>query len=688
MATEQAAAPAAEGSVRTCVLSGLGGVGKTQLAVDHAERLWTAGQVDLLVWVDSGSREAIVSGYARLAADLTGVEDRDPEHGAQRLLEWLAGTSARWLVVLDDVQRPGDTRGLWPTATPTGQVLMTTRRRDAALRGHRRRLVEVGVFTEAESRAYVQAALAGPTHLLDGADGLVSELGHLPLALAQACAYILDRDLSCAQYQVRWADRHRRLASLLPEAEALPDEHRATVATTWSLSIEQADRLEPVGLAGHLLDVASMLDPHGIPADVLVASPVTGLLTVEAGHAVSAEQARDALRCLQRLSMITLDPHSTHRAVRVHALVQRATRDNLSDERAPRVARVAAGALVRVWPTIERDTALSQVLRANTEALNEFGGEHLWEQGAYTVLFYAGQSLGTAGSIAEARDYFQRLHGAAASSLGPDHPAALNARNSLATYRAATGDLAGASAAYEVLLSDQLRVLGPDHPHTLATRGNIAYWRGEAGDPVGAVTVYEALLDDQSRVLGPDHPGTLAVRNNLARARGMALDLPGATTEAEALLGDLRRVLGPDHPNTLTTRSNLARWRGIGGDPAGAAVMSRALLSDQLRVLGPDHPDTLTTRGNLARWQGMAGDPAGAVAACEELLTDRRRVLGPDHPDTLMSRGNLALWRGLSGDRAGAIAACEALLKDQLRVLGPDHPEIRTTRSMLAQWHP
>jgi len=74
--------------------------------LDYAEQLWTARDVELWFWVTAGSREAIVSGYARLAADLTGVEESVPEDGAQRLLEWLAATLARWLIVLDDVQNP------------------------------------------------------------------------------------------------------------------------------------------------------------------------------------------------------------------------------------------------------------------------------------------------------------------------------------------------------------------------------------------------------------------------------------------------------------------------------------------------------------------------------------------------------------------------------------------------------
>jgi hypothetical protein len=105
-------------------------------------------------------------------------------------------------------------------------------------------MIDVGVFTPEEAHAYLQSALADQPHLLDGATDLAAAVGHLPLALAQASAYMLDRGLSCSDYQRRF--HQRRLASLVPEPGALPDEHQETVAATCSLSVEQANLLEPL----------------------------------------------------------------------------------------------------------------------------------------------------------------------------------------------------------------------------------------------------------------------------------------------------------------------------------------------------------------------------------------------------------------------------------------------------------
>ena len=514
-------------------------------------------------------------------------------------------------------------RGLWPPTTPTGQVVVTTRRKDAALRGDRRQWIDVGVFSADEARAHLSATLREQPHLLDGAGELARDLGYLPLALAQAGAYLLDRDLSCARYRVRLADRRRTLASLLPEGDELPDEHRATVDATWSLSVEQANMLPPKGFARPLLAVASMLDANGSPPDVFTAAPVLRLLATD-----DEQEARDGLACLRRLSLVTLSD-----TVRVHALVQRATRDSMPADRLADVARVAADALLQVWPEI--DTARGPMLRANAAAVRAAGAPD-----GHPVLFRAGRSLGESGAVADAADYFDHL------------PIALSA----------------------------------DDPDRLRARRDSAYWRGQATGHADAVTVFAALLADHRRVLGPDHPDTLATRHELARSRGEAGDPATAVTECAALLADQTRILGADHPDTLATRHDLARWRGDAGDVAGAVTASEALLVDLNRVLGADHPHTFNTRHNLAYWRAKAGDPAGAISDFEALLADRLRVLGADNPQTLVTRHDLARRRAESGDRAAAVAELETLLADQLRILGPDHPHTGVTRASLAAW--
>ncbi|WP_261386927.1 tetratricopeptide repeat protein, partial [Streptomyces sp. BK340] len=678
----QAAVLVGQDTVHGQVLAGMGGVGKTQLAADYARTAWQAGELDVLVWITAANATAAASGYAQAAVEILGADPADREAAARAFLAWLepkaTATPCRWLVVLDDVTDPADLNGLWPPAGPHGRTLVTTRRQDAALAG---RLIKVGLFTEAESLAYLTTALGArdrrePDEQLTA---LAQDLGHLPLALSQAAAYLIDAGISAAAYRARLADRATSLADAAPEV--LPDGQTQSAAAAWSLSVDRADTLRPVGLARPMLQLAAFLNANGIPETVLTSEPALAHLTRHRAEeqdrtpvSVTADEAVGALRALARLSLIDHTPATPHQAVRVHQLIQRATRDTLTPGRHDQLARTTADALTKAWPAIERDTELAQALRANAAALTRTAEDALYRPDAHALLYQAGQSLGEAGQVTAATTHFQRLTETTRHRLGPDHPHTLTARHNLAYWRGEAGDAAGATAAYEQLLTDQVRVQGKDHPHTLATRHNLAHWRGEAGDAAGAAAAYEQLLTDRVRVLGEDHPDTLITRNSLAYRRGKAGDAAGAAAAFEQQLTDQVRVQGEDHPHTLATRNYLAHWRGEAGDAAGAAAAFEQLLTDQVRVQGEDHPHTLNTRSHLAYWRGQAGDAAGAAAAYEQLLTDQVRVQGEDHPHTLITRNHLAYRRGQAGDAAGAAAAFEQLLTDQVRVQGEDHP--------------
>ncbi|GAB2647638.1 hypothetical protein GCM10027271_01470 [Saccharopolyspora gloriosae] len=664
------------------MLAGMGGAGKTQLVAEFARLMWDTGQVDLLVWITAAAQEAIVSSYATAAVKIgQSAGERDDQEASDRFLEWLAATDRRWLIVLDDVQKPSDLRGLWPPRQLTGRVVVTTRRRDAALtrRGH---LIEVGTFTAVEATAYLRTKLADSSASADGAAELAAELGYLPVALAQAAAYLTDRKLTCAAYLQRFVDQRRRLHEVVPEPESLPDDHRATLAATWSLSMELADQLAPAGLALPVLELAAVLDPNGIPDAVLTAPAVLEHLATRLGAAepVEAEDVREALHGLNRLSLVIVDSDDPHRSVRIHELVQRSTRDRLGDEQLAIVAHAAADALMSAWPQIERDTEYGQVLRTNTDTLHR--RTRLW----HPVLSRAGNSRGAAGRVTEAAEYFTALRSHAMQRLGPDHPDTLAIRHNLACWHGESGDTAGAVGELEDLLTDRSRVLGVGHIDTLYTRHELARFREAVGDVAKAVAEYEQLLAESTERLGQEHIDTLTTRHNLAYLKGSTEEGGAAIVDIEGLLADECRSLGSDHFNTLSTRRTLANQLGKVGDVMDAIAKLEELLVDQFRVLGPYHPRTLMTRNDVAYWRGKSGDAAGAVAEFQELYADESSVLGPSHPDVLITRHNLAYWRGRVGDAKGAVAELQDVLSDQSRVLSPDHPSILSTRHSLAHW--
>jgi hypothetical protein len=584
----------------TQVLSGMGGVGKTQVAAGYARSVWADPALAVAAWVTVHSRAAIISDYAKLANQVIGADLRDPEQSASEFLSWLQTAKRRWLIVLDDIHDFADITGLWPPNTATGQVVVTTRNRGAGLIRRDRVFINVAVFTSIESTNYIREKFKEHPHLI--ADDiavaeLAADLGYLPLALAQATAYMLNRSLTVQEYRRRLVDQRKKLTQLFPEKGELPDDQSRTIKATWSMSVDLANRLMPTGMARPLLEVASLLDPGGIPASLFTSESIRNYMTARLDQSVDPEDIHDGLHILHRLSLATFDTTERHATIQVHSLVQRATRDTLTKSRVADaavgqlsdVAYATADALFEIWPNIESDTELAKMLRANTDALIAHGGDYLWDPDEHPLLFRAGESLSEAGLLTRAIAYLQAMYQTA------------------------------------------VRKLGQEHPDTLAILGNLAMRWAEAGNTATALTVLEQVLDKTAKLLGPNHPNTLISRNNLARWRGER-DPAEAIAEYERLLADEVRVFGANSPEILTTRNNLAMLRAKVGDVSGVVGELERLLDEQIRILGVDHPETLRTRNNLAANRAEAGDIPGAIAEFERLLTDEIRILGPEHP--------------------------------------------------------
>ena len=675
---------------RTRVLSGLGGVGKTQLAAQYAREVWRDPTLDLAVWVSARTTDSVISSYARGAERLLGADPTDPEQAARQLMEWLATTAHPWLIVLDDVQTPADIGQWWPEPTESGQVIVTTRYRGEAVSRPDQQLIEVDTYTDSEALLFLRGKLANHPRLFAGSDepdnqlmGLAADLGQLPLALAHATAFMINSNETVQGYRRRFAQQRTRLTDLFPRRREIPDGYQDTVDVTWAISLELAEELAPSGVSWPVMLVVSLLDPTGIPAAMFTTEALSNYVHGLLGRPVGTQDIHDAVWVLHRLNLLTVDPEAPQTAVRVHSLVQRATRESYASEVVADSAYAAADSLLELWPDVERDRILTQALRANSNALRANAQDSLWDPDGHDLLFRVGHSLGESGFVTDAINYCKEMAVSANRYLGPDHLATLAARSELARWYSEAGDSIQATADFEKLLADYVRLVGPDNRNTLNARNSLAICRGEAGDSDGAVRDFENLLADYMRLLGADDPRTLGARANLARWRGETGDLAGAITATEELVADYVRLLGPSHPDTLRARHNLASWRVDAADPAQAAPELEKVVSDVLSVFGPDHPHTLDARQNFAAWRAQNGDPAGAATEAEQLLADALRLLGPDHPRILTIRKKLARWRGEAGDPAGAAMATENLLIDQLRLLAPDDDAITVTRNDL-----
>ena len=632
------------------VLSGMRGVGKSQLAAAYARECEQAGW-PLVAWMDASTREALVAGLAELAVEM-GIDDGkgDPDAAACRCVTRLNSGEGDRLLVFDNVEDFDDLEKLIPHGQGLRVLVTTTVASPGDSAG---RLIAVGTFTRPQSVDFVRER----TGLDDdaGAARLAEALGDLPVALAQAAATIkLNGYATIDEYL---ADlRKYRLEEVVDRAsgEAYPSAvHAALRMACTSVLDLLAERDHArgeegparAGAASVQLAALALLAPSGVPRPWL--------------HRVGNSEpiARQALGALVAHSVCALSEDG--RYVRIHGLQGRVLREDYT--RQPEVFADLEGAVVDLLKGIDMDKAdtddaqrtdaldMADQLRAITE--QQQGQAHYSPHEAGIDLssvvdivndtIYCLPNMGRPQTALTLKDAVDML----ADTLGPDHPRTLTARNNLAYAYQQAGHLSTAINMYEDLLPDMTRLLGPDHPHTLTARGNLAAAYQDAGHISTAIDIYEALLADRTRILGPDHPDTLTARNNLATAHQQAGHLSTAIAMYEALLTDCTRILGPDHPDTLRTRNNLANAHLEAGNVSTAIDMHQALLNDEIRLLGPDHPYTLGTRINLAAAYYAAGDLQTAINICEALLSDLTRVLGPNHPHTLTTRNNLAAVR-------------------------------------------
>jgi tetratricopeptide (TPR) repeat protein len=714
-----------------------GGTGKTQLAVEFTHTLRNDRAVDVLVWVTAATREALVSGFAQAAGAVGAADpDSDAAAAAVRFSAWLSRTERRWALILDDLADVADLEGLWP-AGPNGQIVITTRLPAAAfgVGAHAAasglRIAPVGGFSRREALSYLSSRLDDYADQRIEALDLAADLDGLPIGLAQATAVMNANRLSCREYRAQFSERRAYMAGRPVEGVS------PAILATWSLAAECAHQLVPSGLAWGGLALSAMLSPHGIPGAVLTSPAACGFIAGRPSSATGPDQnlARAAITNLARAGLVSIDPASAIRTVRMHRCMQAAVLAYLPPADTDQVLIAAADALVQAWPepasgrigAAELDQALRDCaisLRAavgvqgvepgaalpgddpGRDASPGSGGgtqgvqgvqpgppesqhgapapDPLWRPAAHPLLFRLGRSLEDSRLGEYALAYWQSMVTASTRRLGPAHADSLAAKDRLAVAYESAGRLGDAIAMFTGALSDQERSHGPEHPDTIAARGRLAHAYGSAGRPAEAVALYEHTVAESSRQLGLGHPITLAARDGLAEAYAKAGRTRESLTMYQMLSVDTERLLGPQHPTTLGARDNLAAAFLANGQAKEAVDRYKSLLADYEAMSGRDHPDTIAARASLASAFRRSGKAKDAIAQYKRVLEDRKRTAGADHPDAIAARANLAFAYRSAGQLRDAIREYERTLADRERVQGPDHADTRAARCNLA----
>jgi len=650
------------------VLCGLGGAGKTSVAVEYAHR--QAARLGVVWQLPAEDPAGLAAGFAELAAHM-GAGARPGGGDPVGRVHAVLARRSDWLLVFDNVPGPGSVAGLVPPAGG-GRVVITSQ--FGSWPG--RQVLEVPVLDRDVAAEFVldRAGEAGAAEQA-AAWELAGELGGLPLALEQAGAYMQASGRTVEEYLGLFRSRR---AELLGRGD--PSGSDKLVTTTWALAFAGVGEAGP---AAGLLRLVACCAAEDIPLDVLLRPSVAAqdfdaVVAALLVPLLSDELARDeAVTGLRRFSLISAPRGGM---VSVHRLVQAITLDQLPAEEAGAWRQAAALVIEAALPGDPQDPEFWPVFAAllpHAQAALDPASDGMDQLARY---------LGASGSYAAALAVQQQVLHTREETLGAEHPATLIDRGNLAAWTGAAGDAAGARDQFAALVPVIERVLGAEHPATLATRGNLARWTGQAGDAAGARDQFAALVPVRERVLGTEHPATLIDRADLAHWTGEAGDAVTARDQSAVLVPVRERVLGAEHPDTLAARGNLAAWTGEAGDAAGARDQFAALVPVRERVLGAEHPATLIDRANLASWTGRAGDAAGARDQFAVLVPVIERVLGAEHPDTLIDRGNLAAWTGEAGDAAAARDQFAALVPVRERVSGAEHPRTLTDRASLARW--
>ncbi|WP_448610697.1 FxSxx-COOH system tetratricopeptide repeat protein [Geodermatophilus sp. URMC 60] len=643
---------AQKGTPAVQALYGLGGVGKTQLALEYAHRY--AADYELVWWIDAEQPVLIANQLAAFAARLDLPAGATVAATVDRLLAELRRRD-RWLLVFDNAERPADVADYRPAGA--GHLLITSRFPGWGALGGR---IEVDVLARSETVALLRARLPD----LDGelADKLAGELGDLPLAAAQAAAYLEQTALPAADYLRRFR-KHR--ASLLARGEVLG--YAGRLDTAWTLSLE---RLRHRDLAAvQLLQLAAFLAPGPIPLSLfgehaeLLEEPLRTTAT-------DLDALADTVGALVGYSLARRTPDG----FQVHRLVQAVIRQRLPPEEqqatVEQVVRLLAAATCgdphdpRTWPAYA--ALASHVLATGPHADRSSAGREM----VLAVTSYLQDRGDSRASRATCQQLLERWR----PSLGPDHPDTLTAASTLTLALVQLGETEAGRALAEDTLQRSRRVFGPDHPTTLIVATILPLALVELGDTEAGRAVAEDTLQGSRRVFGPDHPTTLLAAASLAASLLLLGEAESARALAEDTLARSHSVLGPYRQTTLMAAAILAGARVLLGQAEPARALAEDTLQRARRAFGPDHPLTLEAAAILAGALMLLGKAEPARALAEDTLQRSRRVLGQDNPIILMAAAALAGALMLLGKAEPARALAEDTLQRSRRVFGPSHP--------------
>ncbi|HZN77315.1 MAG TPA: FxSxx-COOH system tetratricopeptide repeat protein [Micromonosporaceae bacterium] len=685
-------------------LYGMGGVGKTQVALEYAYRF--AAYYDIVWWISAEQPGLVRSGLAALAERLALPAAENVQANVDAVLEALrqGDPSPRWLLVFDNAGEPEALRQYLPSGP--GHVLLTSRDQ-AWAQQVQAEPVQVDVFRREESLALLRKSL--PEMGEDDASALAAKLGDLPLAIVQAGAWLAATGMPVDQYLDLLDTQLPRILEEHP-----PPGYQWSVASTWLVSLDRLRAEKPA--AAKLLELCAFFAPEPIPMWLVTGDRFTDVLLPYDPLLRDPILKGYLIREIGKYALARLD--TGRPSIQLHRLVQAVIRGILSEDEAREDSRhvqeilaaanpkdpddrakwpiyedilphlVVSGALESTNPDVRQmiadvvrfhykisDYSSSQELAERALAQWEATAADPNETDVLLLRFHLANSLRSQAKFEQARDIDEAVNRELSHRLGADHPYTIMSLGSMAADLRAIGEYRAARELQEEAYDRSRQVLGDDNERTLMAANNLGVSLRLVGDFQAALRLDEQTYHRRLEVSPPGHSYVLFCAINYARSLRDVGRFQASRELLESVVRAYREQgVGEAISESLRAARSLAIALRKLGHVREAHDLTETTLAQFVNLHGARHPETLACQTNLAIDQSALGDDQTALATSRAAYETYRVVLGEFHPFTLACLNNVAIFTRLLG-RADESRALSTRVVDSLREhLGESHP--------------
>nr|POF13766.1 vegetative incompatibility protein het-e-1 [Quercus suber] len=623
-----------DGSRKTVVLHGLGGIGKTQLAIAYAMR--HRGDYSAVFWLNVKDEDSVKSGFSRMARQilrehqsLTRLASLDLDQDLDRVVDavkaWFSmPTNTRWLMICDNYDNPKvpgntdpaalDLRRFLPEAYQ-GAIIVTTRSSRVRF-GHCMRIMKL---INLQDGLQILESSSSRRNLADVQ--LTQKLDGLPLALATAGAYLSQTSTTCKKYLDFFEQSWAKLQKLSPALLTYEDR---TLYSTWQVSFDQIEQRNSV--SANLLRLWAYFDNQDLWFELLNHEVTENLpwmrdlvedeLAFQAYVQVLCEHGLVEANATNEYEVESIG-YSVHTCV--HSWMSTVLNVQHNDELAGAAFRCIASHVPANdssgWSLIQRRTLNhANICFDFLERKPSGEPDRDW---AYNNL---GLLYSNQGKIVEAETMYMRALEGYEKALGAEHTSTFDIVNNLGNLYSNQGKIVEAETMYMRALEGYEKALGAEHTSTLRTVNNLGLLYSDQGKMAEAEAMYMRALEGKEKALGAEHTSTLTTVNNL----GCLYSNQGKMAEAEAMymraLEGQEKALGAEHTLTLTTVNNLGLLYKRQSKMAEAEAMYMRALEGYEKALGAEHTSTLTTVTCL----GLLYSDQGMVAEAEVLYRRAR----------------------------------------------------------------